>query len=577
MSFIGELKRRNVFRMAAAYAVVGWLIVEVSSVVLPTFEAPEWVPKVITFLILLGFPMALAFAWAFEMTPDGLKKERDVARQESITRATGRKLDFFIIGVLAIAVVFLIVDNYWLTESRDAQTSAQAAAGAPEEPVSIAVLPFVNMSADEENEYFSDGITEELLNLLAQLPELRVSSRTSSFSFKGTSADIPTVAGKLGVRNVLEGSVRRSGDRVRITAQLIDAQSDSHLWSQTYDRRLEDIFKVQDDIARNIVDALKVTLTPEEARSLEVQRASSVDAYDHYLRARYYANKSTLAGLRRAQELYGEALGTDPDYALAYAGLAMTHADIYIRHDSDPEQLKLAERYSRKAVELAPDLDQAHVARGFAHVVNRQYTEGDRELKEAMRLNPRSIDAHYRYGASRYLQGDLEGTAASWERVIELDPDHKFAWYLLPQVYNGLDRPADELHAYRRSAEVFEQALDHDPDDVQDLIGLAAARLALGQSEEAFDSLEHALTVAGDDAAVLYNVACVYSLGGQSEKALDMLEKSFEAGLSDPEWMEQDSDLDNLRDDPRFSALLKKMRASNAKKLEQAGRDEGSG
>jgi len=242
MSFFGELKRRNVFRMAAAYAVVGWLIVEVCSVVLPTFDAPEWVQKVITFLILLGFPMALAFAWAFEMTPEGLKRERDVVREESITHSTGRKLDFFIIGVLAVAVVFLVVDNYWLTEPEDETTSAEAIAEASG-PASIAVLPFVNMSASEENEYFSDGITEELLNLLAQLPELKVSSRTSSFTFKGTNSDIPTVAERLGVTNILEGSVRRSGNRVRITAQLIDAKSDTHLWSETYDRELEDISK----------------------------------------------------------------------------------------------------------------------------------------------------------------------------------------------------------------------------------------------------------------------------------------------------------------------------------------------
>ncbi len=273
-SFWGELKRRNVVRVAIAYAVVSWLLLQVADVVLDNIEAPTWVFQAILLLLVIGFPVAIIFAWAFELTPEGLKKEKDVDRSESITHVTGRKLDFVIIGVLVIAVGFLLVDKLYLSEGDTVPDEIIAT-----ERKSIAVLPFVNMSNDANNEYFSDGISEEILNLLVKVPELRVTSRSSAFSFKGQNLDVPTMAAKLNVVHVLEGSVRKSGNQLRITAQLIDGETDTHLWSETYERELKDVFAIYDEIAAAVVDELKIKLLGEPPKATE----TNSEAYALYL------------------------------------------------------------------------------------------------------------------------------------------------------------------------------------------------------------------------------------------------------------------------------------------------------
>ena len=259
MSFIAELKRRNVFRVAVAYGIVAWLLIEVAHTAFPTLQLPDWAPTLVTVLVIMGFPVALVIAWAFELTPEGIKRETAVDSADSITHQTGRKLDFIIIGVLAVAVVYFAVDKFVLeTEPEPVAEGTEQVPAA--EPVarerSIAVLPFVNMSSDPEQEYFSDGLSEEILNLLAKIPELKVIGRTSSFAFKGQNQDLRGIGQALGVNTVLEGSVRKSGERVRITAQLIDVSDGAHIWSESYDRTLTDIFAVQDNVAASIIDAL---------------------------------------------------------------------------------------------------------------------------------------------------------------------------------------------------------------------------------------------------------------------------------------------------------------------------------
>jgi len=556
VKIIAELKRRNVFRVAVAYAVVGWLLVEVSSVVLPIFEAPAWTLKVVTFLILVGFPVALVFAWAFELTSEGLKLEHEVDREQSITHLTGRKLDFSIIGFLALAVVFLVVDNYVLVDEQ-----AVDATNEREEQQSIAVLPFVNMSANVENEYLSDGIAEELLNLLVRLPSLRVSSRTSSFAFKGKDIDIPTVARVLDVKNVLDGSVRRSGERIRITAQLIDTETDSHLWSETYDRELDDIFAVQDDIARSIAEALKVTLAPEDAQALESVRTANVKAYESYLRGRSYLIRTTGDDTRKAMEMFRQAIEGDPNFAPAYAWLANAHIMMFRAWDSDPEHLAQADALGRTALELAPDSDVGHIALGFSLTMEERYEEAERELDAALRLNPRSADAHWYAGVAAYHQGKTERAAELWERATGLDPDEFRIWQVLPQVYRSLGRFEDELAASRQLEVVARRRLEINPDDLQTLLALSTAQLVLSKTDKAIELADRVLALAGDDAAILYNAACVYSRAGATDTAIAVLEKSFDAGLADPSWMEQDSDLDKVRDDPRFIALVERMKA----------------
>jgi TolB-like protein len=317
MSLIAELRRRNVFRVGVAYAIVGWLLVEVASVVLPTFKAPEWVMQVFTFLLILGFPAALVFAWAFELTPEGLKREKEVDPAESIRRLTGRKLDFAIIGLLAIAVVFLVVDNYVL------EAEPEQASVAREK--SIAVLPFANISPDPEDAYFADGIHDEVLAQLSKIRDLKVISRTSVVRYRlEDRPSLPKIAAELGVANILEGSVRLAGNRVRITTQLIEAESDAHLWTETYDRELTaaNIFSIQSEIAKTVADALRAALSPEEQELLDTVPTENMAALEAYFHGKQRMEERNSAALAEAVDDFNRAIELDPSFALAYVGLA---------------------------------------------------------------------------------------------------------------------------------------------------------------------------------------------------------------------------------------------------------------
>jgi TolB-like protein len=320
MSFFVELKRRNVFRVGIAYAVVAWLVLQFADVVLNNVAAPEWVFSVIMLVLGIGFPVALVFAWAFEMTPEGIKREKDVDRSQSITPQTGRKLDFMIIGVLVVALAYFVADKFWLQAAgsdRPAQAAGQAAATSG--PRSIAVLPLVNMSSDAENEYFADGLSEELLNMLAKISELQVAGRTSSFAFKGQNQDLRGIAEKLNVDTILEGSVRKDDarQRVRITLQLINAEDGYHLWSETYDRELDDIFAIQEEIAHEVAKAMRVTLLGDDERRLAEQERTDLTAYELYLQGLQQFNDFSYASLREAERLFSQALERDPGYTPA--------------------------------------------------------------------------------------------------------------------------------------------------------------------------------------------------------------------------------------------------------------------
>ncbi|MGD8385183.1 MAG: hypothetical protein PVF89_07235, partial [Lysobacterales bacterium] len=331
MSFIQELKRRNVFKVAAAYLIVAWLIMQAGDTLAPALHLPDWINSALAFFLVLGFPLAMIFAWAFEMTPDGLKKEKDVDRTQSITHVTGQKLNYAIIALLTVALAYFV----WESRFREpvagpSQAGASTAAAARglaattsvekvETENSIAVLPFVNMSDDAGNEYFSEGLSEELLNLLAKIPNLKVAARTSSFQFKGKSGDIESIARQLRVNHVLEGSVRKAGDQVRITAQLIKADDGYHLWSETYDRKLENIFTVQDEIAAAVVDALKVKLL---GAAPPVATVADPAAYAQYLQGKYLINQTSRENVAKAAAAFQRAIDIDRGYAPAWAGLS---------------------------------------------------------------------------------------------------------------------------------------------------------------------------------------------------------------------------------------------------------------
>jgi len=533
--FFAELRRRRVIRVIIFYAIAGWIVIEVTSTVLPGLNLPDWTTTMVILLVALGFVIAIMLAWAFDIGPGGIHR----------TPAT------------------LLAGDGPATNQPEEQSLAteQPAVAAPDviDLKSIAVLPFINMSGDAENEYFSDGISEEILNLLVKLPKLRVASRTSSFAFKGKDFDIPEVAKRLNVATVLEGSVRRAGDRVRITGQLIETSTDSHLWSETYDREMKDVFAIQDDIAQNIVAALQMTLTPKERRSLQYVATSNPEAYDYYLRGRKFFYVMTVRDFQHAIRMYDKAIELDPNYANAYAGIADTYSQIFRFVAATSENAAQALKASKHAVELDPDSAEAHASRGLSLFINEKYREAERHFETAMLLNPKLFESHFFYALSCKSQGNHEKAARLFVQASEVNPADYQSPSFLALAYTAMGRADDAVTARRRSIELIERHLDMNPDDTRALYLGAANLSSLGESQRAMDWAGRALEAGRNEPLVLYNVACTYALLGETERALELLENAFSLGWGDRAWLETDSDLDSLRDIPRFKTLLEKI------------------
>jgi len=382
MGLVSELRRRNVFRMAVLYVVAAWLIMQVAEVIIGLANLPKWIGPTTLILLAVGFPIALIVSWFYEITPEGITLEKDVEPGESITHITGRRLDFLAISLLCAAVILFAYDKWWI---------------GPPPQRSIAVLAFENMSGDPEQEYFSDGISEELLNVLAQFPELTVISRSSAFSFKGKDIAIPTVAKQLNVAHVLEGSVRKMGNRVRITAQLIEARSDSHLWSETYDRELDDIFAVQDEIAKAIATALRVRLTLDVATEPSIARGASIDAYNLYLLGRYHFERRTNFELGQAQRYFEDAIESDPLYAPAYNGLVdsiLMQSDNAYGDKPVEQQIAIALPLVERSLQLDPLLAETHASLGLLRMFEFNLLASEAALIRAIELNPNLSRAH---------------------------------------------------------------------------------------------------------------------------------------------------------------------------------------
>ena len=431
MSLFQELKRRNVFRVGAAYVVTAWLIVQVADVALEAFGTPAWVMKTLLLLVFIGFPVALLFAWAFEKTPEGLKLEKNVDRSQSITSVTGKKMDRGIIIALGIAVVFLLVDKFVWRESPDisgqasteqSATDSQAAAKTSNEH-SIAVLPFVDMSEAGDSAYFADGLSEELLNLLAKIKELQVVGRTSSFAFKGNNQDLRLIGEQLNVEHVLEGSVRRAGNKVRVTAQLVSARDGYHVWSETYDRELTDIFAIQDDIASHVVEALKIELLGAQPVPVSQFETASADAYNFYLLGKGKLREMSFSSLRTALENFKQAVALDPAYAPAYAGLAETAFRLYETGAiSQQEFLELAPDALESALRLDPGNAEAMAILGSVRVAENRYEDAARAYKQSLVLSPNNVTALAAYGDALLDAGDVEQALEVFQRAARLNP-----------------------------------------------------------------------------------------------------------------------------------------------------------
>jgi TolB-like protein/Flp pilus assembly protein TadD len=424
---------------------------------------------------------------------------------------------------------------------------------------SIAVLPFVNMSADPENEYFTDGIAEEIINALTKVQALRVASRTSAFAFKGKSEDIGEIGRKLKVATVLEGSVRKAGNKLRVTAQLVNVADGYHLWSERYDRQLEDVFAIQDEIAGNIVRALRVVLSDEEKRAIEQAPITDIEAYDYYLRGRQFFHQFRRTGIQFARRMFERAMEADPDYAPAYAGAADCCSFLYMYWDASKANLEGADAYSKKALELAPGLAEAHASRGFAVSLSRQYDQARREFETAIRLNPKLYEAHYLYARACFQEGKLEEAVQHYEDASRVQPEDYQALLLMPAPLTGLDRKAEAQAALRRGLRVAEKHLELNPDDARALCLGAGGLVQIGERERGLEWARRAFGIDPDDSGVLYNVACVYALVGQIDDAIRCLEKAIQNGFGHREWLENDSDLNSLRSDPRFEALRRKL------------------
>ena len=584
---LGELKRRNVIRVAALYLVAAWVLLQVGDLLLGLLRLPTWTNRLLFAVLLLGFVPALIFSWVYELTPEGLKREHEIERNASITAETARKLDLIVAGLLVLAIAVVVVERFIPRAAPiPAATVAASGASSAEAPVqatakSIAVLPFADMSAGKDQEYFADGLSEELLNLLAQLPELRVIGRTSSFQFKGRNEDLRVIGEKLNVAHILEGSVRKSDEKVRITAQLIRAADGSHLWSQTYDRTLDDIFVVQDDIAGEVVKALKLTLLG----TAPVTRSTPVDpeAYNLALQGRFFLDRRNRKDLERAVEYFRRSLERDPGYAPAWAGLSQTNA-----RQADNGFVPAADGYRRareaaeKALALDPQLADAHLAMGWIQSsYDWDWAAADASFRKALDLEPGSAQALRQAGVLASTLGRWSEAIDLTNKAIERDP-------LRPASYNNLGLA---LLAVNRGAEAeaeFRRALELNPDGAYWHLALGRALLLQGSADAALQEMQqeteevwrlfglalafHALGRRGESDAVLadleskyagemaYQIAEVHAFRGEVDLAFEWLERAYDQRDGGAADIKGSRLMRGLAGDPRYKAFLRKMK-----------------
>ena len=595
MSFFDELKRRNVFRVGAAYVVATWLIIQVTETIFPLFGFGDTPARIVVIVLAIGFIPAMILAWAFELTPEGIKKESEVDRTQSIAPHTGKKLDQMIMLVLVLALGYFAFDKFVLSESREA-TLVEAARqeGRSEALVesygekSIVVLPFVNMSSDQEQEYFSDGISEELLNLLSRIPELRVISRSSAFSYKGKDIKATEVGRELNVAYILEGSVRKAGSRVRITAQLIEARSDTHLWSQTYDRTLDDIFQIQDELAAAVVAGLKITLLS----AVFEPRKTDPEVYSLYLQGKYFINLRDKESLHKAQLAFEQALAADPTYAPAWIGLSMTYQfQFRNRERSQEEGFTLAMQAAKRGLEIDDSL-----AIGWATLayLKRSYewdwAGAQAAIKKALALEPNNANV---LGAAASLSntfGDTPKSIRLFEQIIERDPLDLGASRALAQRYIMQGRLDEALEIFHRVQTVNPEYPDIEIDIGKTylLMGDATRTLEIfenvpsGRIKVFFEALAHFSLNQETEAQALLNeylekyatsyphgVAVIYAWRGENDPAFEWLEKAYQQRLVVLVFILGNPWLKSIHSDPRFPEFLEKMGLLEYWKVEQ--------
>ena len=599
MNFFAELKRRNVYKVAVAYAVVAWLLIQAASILFPTFDAPTWAMKVLVALLVLCFPVALVLSWAFEITPEGIKLESEIDPKKSITRATGRK----IVG-LTIAVA-IVAAGMFLFQLLRTPAHSRVEGGAPATPndvtsglaearpsipaKSIAVLPFDNLSRDPDNAYFCEGVQDEILTRLAKVADLKVISRTSTQRFKAAPNDLREIAKQLGVAHILEGSVQKASDQVRVNVQLVNALTDAHLWAETYDRKLTDIFAVETEIAKTIADTLQAKLSGSEQHAIAARPTENAEAHQLYLKGRFFWNKRTGNDLKKSIDYFQQAIAADPNYALAYAGVA----DAYVflpgytagtPRDCYPKAIAAA----KKALELDDTLAEAHTTLAIAiWLYAFDFSQAITEFQRAIALNPNYAIAHQQYGNILLTAlGRFDEAIAQGKRAVELDPlslvinsdlgvDYYFARRYdeaIAQLRKALEMDPSYYYAHvnlgwalemkgARDAAIVEyqkaRALNDDPY----VLGLLARSYGFsGNKTEAEKILNQLKELSTQRYVAAFTFVISYLALGDKEEALRWLEKSYQdrAG-ADLGYIRVDPMLDPLRGEPRFEALAEKI------------------
>src|SRR5437764_9157082 len=593
-NFFAELKRRNVYKVAVAYALVAWLLIQSASILFPTFDAPPWVMKVFVAVLVLGFPIALVFSWAFEITPEGIKREEDVPPNESITHHTGRKIVgiTIVVAVLAAGLFVFQLLRPHLTSMNVASATVNAM---PEK--SVAVLAFANLSDDKGSEYFSDGISEELLTVLQKIPGLRVAARTSAFSFKGKNATAQEIGQKLGVAHLVEGSVRKAGETVRIAARLTNTTSGDEIWSENFTRNLKDVFAVQTELAATIVEQLRGQLTggadanakaviQEQVQAAEKGGTKNVEAHEAYLQGRFFSNRHSEKETDQARVAYQRAVELDPKFALAWAGLAQTHVwDCNYATEGGQKGFNAHLAAAREAVEralaLEPDLPDALFARSMIQTNFDYNWKGAAEtLRKALALAPQDPALLIEAGNTASARGEKTQSLEFDRRAVALDPVNAQAWAFLAGTLSALGNQEEARAKYERVIELnpsapnshagvgltyllegkFEEAATAAPHDAADwaqLLIVSCARWAQKRIPESDAALAELIAKTRETAA--YQIAEAYAYRNDKDHAFEWLERArqqHDAGLPG---LRADTLLPNLHADPRWAAFLRTM------------------
>ena len=587
-NFFAELKRRNVYKVAVAYAVVSWLLIQAASIFFPAFNAPQWAMQFVILILVIGFPIALVFSWAFEITPEGIVRESEVEANESITHHTGRKI------VALTIVLAVIAAGMFIFQFVRSRSSTPASAPTPIiASKSIAVLPFDNLSEDKSNAYFTEGVQDEILTRLAKVADLKVIARTSTQRFKSAPQNLPDIAKQLGVANILEGSVQKVGDQVRVNVQLINALTNAHLWAEIYDRKLTDIFAVESDIAKTIADTLQAKLSSSAEHVLASRPTENPEAHELYLKGRYFWNRRTGANLQKAADYFQQAIGKDSRYALAFSGLADCHVLLpaYAELGSNPrDELPKALEAARKAVELDDTLGEAHTSLARALASDLQLPAAVSEFKRALELNPNYATAHQWFGECLQSQGHLEEALAELKRAQELDPlsliiNSVLGFALdtvgksddaIAQLHKTIEIDPNFVNAYGQLGNVlqhrgrlkeaiaeYEKCLNLTGSDPIDLADLAAAYFLDGRTAQAQQLWDKLKSLSERQYVPAYSMAVVQTAAGNKDEAFRLLEKSYDDRApfdsADLGWILVDHRLDPLRSDPRFKKLITRI------------------